>query len=387
MSRWLRSLAPLLWTLAFLVPTAYLVLWWVEAGYGVPVEAGSFRFERPYAALLLLGAPLALAAQGWLHTLRAPRLAVSKVADLAKIGRRGYRVWFRHAPAGARAVALVLFALSLMGPQSIQARDRTETQGIDIVVTLDLSLSMQAADIEPNRFDASIAVVDDFIRRRPSDRIGAVVFGREAFTLMPLTTDHEALRTAVAELELEMIDGRGTAIGNAVGTALNRLRESNAESRVVILLTDGDSNSGNLSPEQAADIARSLPRPRDDLEDDGGEGSGVRIYTVLMGQSADAPIQQGQDIFGRPVFDRGNYPINPELLEEMAETTGGEAFQVADRRSLERSFHRILDSLERSEIEDRGRVFTELYPAFLWPALLLLLFELLARTMVLRRWP
>jgi Ca-activated chloride channel family protein len=340
--------------------------------------------------LLLPAALLVLIARGWLQDRRAPRLQISRVHDLAIAGRRGWRTWLRHAPTGARVVAVALVAFALMGPQSIHARDSAEVEGIDIVLTLDLSLSMQAGDIQPNRFAASKDVVDDFIRRRPNDRIGAVVFGRDAYTLMPLTTDKEALRSAISELELNMIDGRGTAIGNAVGTALNRLEDSEAESRVIILLTDGDSNSGNVSPQQAADIARTLPHPRNRTETDPQARErriGAKIYTVMMGRSDDARVQQGTDIFGRPVWDRGNFPINPELLREMAETTGGEYFQATDREGLERSFHQILDRLERSEIEDTGRVYGELFPAFLWPAVALLVLEMLAGALVLRRWP
>lgn len=387
MKRALNGLLPIAWTALFLVPTVYVVWWLVEAIYDVPIAEGSFRFERPWAGLLLFAGVLVLVARGWVHARRAPRLKLSRVHDLAVAGRRGWRTHLRHAPTGARAVAVTLLAGALMGPQSIHARDSAEVEGIDIVLTLDLSMSMQAADIRPNRFVATQQVVDDFLQRRPNDRIGAVVFGRDAYTLMPLTTDKQALRTAIGELELGMIDGRGTAIGNAVGTSLNRLRDSEAESRVIILLTDGDSNSGNVSPEQAAEIARTLPHPLGNEGPDGRDRSGVKIYTILMGRSDDANVQQGTDIFGRPVFDRGNFPINPELLERMAETTGGEHFQVSDREGLERSFHTILDRLERSEIEDPGRVYGELFPAFLWPALSLLVLELLLNSLVLRRWP
>lgn len=385
MKRALSWLMPVGWTLVFLVPTTYVVWWLIESRFEVPIEPDSFQFERAWAGLLLPAGLLVLAAH-YVHATRGPRLAISRAHDLALVARVGWRQWIRHAPIGARVVAVTLIAVGLMGPQSIHARDSAQLEGIDIVLTLDLSLSMQAGDIQPNRFRATQQVVDDFVHRRPNDRMGAVVFGRDAYTLMPLTTDKEALRGAISELELGMVDGRGTAIGNAVGTALNRLRDSEAESRVVILLTDGDSNSGNVSPEQAAEIARTMPHP---LGDEGplGDRSGIKIYTILMGRSEDAPVQQGTDIFGRPMWDRGNYPINPELLREMAETTGGEYFQVSDREGLERSFHAILDRLERSEIEDAGRVYGELYPAFLWPALLLLLLELLLRTVVLRRWP
>lgn len=390
MKRVLTALMPVLWTLAFLIPMTYVVVWTIESVYGVPISDDTFQFERPWAALLLLAAPLVLIARGWLQDQRAPRLKLSRVHDLAVIGRRGFRTWLRHAPTGARTVAVLLLGLALMGPQSIHARDSAEVEGIDIVLTLDLSLSMQAADIQPSRFNAMKEVVDDFVRRRPNDRIGAVVFGRDAYTLMPLTTDKQALRSAIAELELNMIDGRGTAIGNAVGTAINRIKDSEAESRVIILLTDGDSNSGNVSPQQAATIARTLPHPRNRTETDPEareRRTGAKIYTIMMGQSDNARVQQGTDVFGRAMWDQGNFPINPELLREMAESTGGEYFQATDRRGLERSFHQILDRLERSEIEDTGRVYGELFGALLWPALALLVLEMLASALVLRRWP
>lgn len=262
--------------------------------------------------------------------------------------------------------------LALMGPRSVRARRTSDVDGIDIVLTLDMSLSMEATDIQPSRFRATQAVVDDFIAEREQDRIGAVVFGEEAFTLLPLTTDKTVLRNTITELQLRSIGGQGTAIGNAVATSLNRLRRSEAKSRVIILLTDGDSNSGNLSPEQAADFAKALD---------------VRIYTVLMGQSDEAPVRQGVDLFRNPIMAMGQFPVNPELLRAMAEATGGKFFSVADRRGLEESFHAILDSLEKSQIENRGVVYGELFFVFLFPAIWLLAIEWLAGTLWLRRWP
>lgn len=360
------------WAMVWFVPTAYVCAWAVESIYEVPLEAGSVRFERPWAGLLLVAAPLVWLARGWLHRQHAPRIQLSRTQDLAKVARPGLRAWIAPSLAPMRFVSVLLVALALMGPQSIHARESSEAFGIDIVLTLDVSLSMEARDIEPSRFEAMKDVVDDFLVRRPSDRIGAVIFGRDAYTLLPLTTDKEALRGMIAELELSMVDGRGTAIGNALGTALNRLRRSEAESRVVILLTDGDSNSGNVSPEQAAGFAETM---------------GVRVYTILMGQDDQAEVQAGTDMFGRPIWDRGNFPINPELMRSLAERTGGESFVASDRRGLQQSFHSILDHLEQSEIEDAGRIYGELFAVFLVPALLLLLLELLIGTLYLRRWP
>lgn len=364
-------MAPAGITLGWLAAALVGAAWAIESGYGVPLSADNIRFERPNAWVLMLGGLLVLLARGHLRTRRAPRLRVSNAAVLSRMPK-GPRSWLSPTLVGARSAAMLLLGIALMGPQSIHARNATEVQGIDIVLALDMSLSMQAADIKPNRFVATQQVVDDFIARRPNDRLGGVVFGRDAFTLLPLTTDHESLRTLIRELQLEMIDGKGTAIGNAIGTALNRLRKSDAKSRVVILLTDGESNSGNISPSQAADFAQTLD---------------VKVYTILMGRSDKAPVATGRDIFGNPTLGSGTFPINPELLKEVADKTGAEAFQVADREGLERSFHVILDQLERSDIEDAGRVYGELFPALVVPALLLLLLEAFAGSLILRSWP
>lgn len=367
----LRLLAPFGWTLAFWIPAAYAAAYLVEGFYQVPIMEESFRFERPWAALLLPAALLVLAARAWLDRSRAPRLLVSRARAISS-GGSGWRAWARGSLTGMRVVALTLVVVALMGPQSIHARDRAEVEGIDIVLVLDLSLSMQAADIVPNRFEATKHVVNDFIQRRPNDRIGAVIFGRDAYTLLPLTTDKESLRGMIAELQLGMIEGRGTAIGNGVGVGLNRLRHSNAKSKVIILLTDGDSNAGNVSPDQAASFAKTM---------------GVKIYAILMGRSGDARVQGGTDIFGRPLWDVGEFPVNPDLLRGMAQRTGGEFFLVSDRRALEQSFHTILDRLEKTELEDLGRVYGELFPAFVAPAVVLLVLELLLGALAFRRWP
>ncbi len=372
MKRLWESLSPVVWTLLIAALAALCLAYLVETLHEVPLRPRNFRFERPWAWTLLPGALLVLLARGFWYKLRSPRLRVSRGHELALAKTAGWRWRLRHCPTGLRTVAVVLLALALMGPQSIHARDSTEVEGIDILLALDLSLSMQAADIKPNRFAATKQVVDQFIERRPNDRIGAVVFGRDAYTLLPLTTDHQVLRTVVADLELGMIEGRGTAIGNAIGVALNRLRRSTAKSKVIILATDGDSNSGNVSPSQAAEFARTLR---------------AKVYTILMGQSSQALVQQGVDLFGRPVFDRGNFPINPELLKAVAAKTGGEAFEATDRKGLERSFHTILDRLEKSEIEDAGRTYGELFPTAVGLALALLVIELLMGALVLRRWP
>ena len=371
MSPMVRRLLPLLHTGLVLVPAVLGVLFLIEGLYEVPLREGSFRFEHPIGALALLGPLAVFAVRGFAARDARPRLAVSRGLDLARLPR-GRKVWFADLPLALRVTALLLVAVALMGPQSIHAREQAEVQGIDIVLTLDMSRSMLAQDIEPTRFDAAKAVIADFITRRPNDRIGAVVFGREAYTLMPLTTDHTALGGVIEELAIDLIDGADTAIGNALGVSLTRLRRSTAKSKVVILLTDGESNAGNVSPTRAAELAAAMH---------------VKVFTILMGRSSDAPVTVGVDPFGRPVRQVQRMQINPELLRQIASRTGGEHFQAADRRSLEQSFHTILDRLERSRIEDPGRIYGELYPAFVGPALLLLFVELLVGLLVLRRWP
>ena len=362
------------WALGWLLFAAFVgivvSLRYLDVRYQILISDEQLRFERPWAALLLAAVPLVWLSRFWVQRRSRPRLQFSKAAALA-IPKSSWRARLGSLPNGLRAIAVALLVVGLAGPQSIHARDTADVSGIEIILTLDMSGSMEAADIRPTRFRATKAVVRDFIARRPNDRIGAVVFGRYAYTLLPLTTDREALRTALRGLKLDQIDGRGTAIGNAVGVSLNRLKRSQAKSKVIILLTDGESNAGNVSPSQAAELAATM---------------GVKIYPILMGVSDSAPVQQGTGIFGRAIFGTANYPVNPDLLEQMAAETGGEFFLVSDRAALEQSFHQILDALERTDIEDAGRMYTELFPAFVGPALVFLLIELLV-WLWLRRWP
>jgi Ca-activated chloride channel family protein len=358
------------WLLTTAFVALVISLRYLESRYQLLITDEQLRFERPWAALLLLAVPMVWFGRVWVQRLSRPRLQFSRAAVL-RISKGSWRGRLADLPSALRTVALALLVIGLAGPQSIHARDTAEVSGIEIILTLDMSRSMEAADIRPTRFKATKSVVRDFINRRPNDRIGAVVFGRDAYTLLPLTTDREALRTALRGLQLDQIDGRGTAIGNAVGVSLNRLKRSRAKSKVMILLTDGESNAGNVSPSQAADLASAM---------------GVKIYPILMGVSDTAPVQQSTGLFGRAIFGTANYPVNPELLDQMADKTGGEFFLVSDREALEQSFHQILDQLEKTDIEDAGRMYTELFPAFVGPALIFVLIELLV-LLWLRRWP
>jgi len=323
----------------------------------------TFRFAHPW---LLVLAPVAVGVVLWFGVRRArPAFLVHARASELGALRPGWVARLRGLPAALRVFAVALLAVALARPQTSTREDNLDLEGIDIVITLDLSGSMEERDLAPNRLEAAKRVIQDFVRRRPSDRLGLVIFGREAYTYAPLTLDHGTLLRMVAELRSGIVDGRGTAIGNGLGVALARLRKSDAKSKVVILLTDGDNNAGNISPNQAATFAQKL---------------GVKIYTILAGAHASTAEE-----------DDGNggarYPVNPKLLEEIATMTGGMPYLATDTNALVKRFQSILEDLEKSRIKDRSVLWSELYPFFLWPAFGAVLLEALLRLGRLRRLP
>lgn len=285
---------------------------------------------------------------------RPPTMKFTRVHTLRRIGR-GFISRLAHLPDGFRLAAAVLVCVALARPQSTRGNDVIKHEGIDIIIVLDLSESMENPDIPPNRLAAAQFVIDDFIRRRPRDRIGLVVFGSTASTVAPLTMDHGVLRSLVQRLRLGVMDGSTTAIGAGLGVALNRLDESEAQSKVVVLLTDGVHNADGLDPDSAAQEAADR---------------GASVYTVLMGQHM-------RGMAGS---------VDPARLERIASVTGGYAYTAADQEALRGSFQDLLDKLEKSTIEGK-RVRPELFLWFLWPALALLLIDVLARSTRLRRFP
>lgn len=312
------------------------------------------RLAHPWALVLLLGPALALAALAWQRR-RVPRLRHPRAALLAGAGPGLVgRLWFL--PHLLLAAALALAAVALARPQG---RDRVATassvDGIDIVVALDLSTSMKAADFRPhNRLHVAKEVLKEFVRRRGTDRIGLVVFAGEAYTQAPLTLDGNVLVDLVDRLRFGVIED-GTAIGNAIATAANRLRESDARSKVIILLTDGDSNAGQLSPREAAGIARAL---------------GVPVFPILVGKGGVVPYPAGVDLLGNPVYEQRDFPVNPDLLREIAETTGGTFTVATDRASLETGLQAVLDRMEKTRMFEAAGTSrpAELFPRWLLPA-------------------
>ncbi|SRR6266545_3844173 len=318
-----------------------------------------FRFGHPW---LLAAIPPAVALVLWVGLRRPPaRRALYTYSRAAELGaqRPGLVARLRDLPTVLRLAVVVLVGIALARPQSTRASDDLELEGIDIVISLDLSGSMQETDLAPNRLEAAKVVIQEFVRRRPNDRLGLVVFGREAFTHIPLTLDHGTFLRMLAELRIGIIDGNGTAIGNGIGVALNRLRRSEAKSKVIIVLTDGENNAGNISPEDAARYAETLK---------------VKIYTILAGDSQRQAEEMG-------------HPINPKLLEQIASMTGGTPYLATDRNALASRFQNILEDLEKSRIKDRGTVHAELFRRFLFAALALLLLEIALRLTRFQRIP
>jgi len=357
-----------------------------------PSTADALSWLVRAGAFVALGASIAAVPfVVWRMTLgadsRVPRLGVPAIAPIA-LGPRGWRASLRDAPGVLRGAALVLAALALGRPESVLRGEMDEERGIDIILVLDLSGSMAAimdapaddalrGQVErgrnrPTRIDVAKDVLIDFVRRRKTDRIGVVVFAKQAFVLSPPTLDYALIASLVSKIDLNVIDSSRTAIGDAVGTAVARMRRSNARSKAVVLLTDGDSNEGAISPEYAAHLAQK---------------EGVRVYTVQIGNGDDVDVQRGTDLFGQPIFARMRFPVNPDLLRKMAHETDAEAFIATDKNGLKNSMHSILDHLEKTKFEAQAATMEDLFPFLLVPAVVLLALEALVRLLLVRRFP
>ncbi len=317
---------------------------------------GAITFAHPWALFGLLAAAGAI----WLlsrRRKRMPRLLLPQSAAARAIPPSTWaRLWWL--PGALLIAALALTSIGLSGPRlRASRRQDLSVEGIDIVVAFDLSTSMLAADFRPkDRITVAKEVLRNFIASRQNDRIGLVVFAGEAYTQCPLTLDYKVLDALLDQVRTGVIVD-GTAIGNALGTAVNRLRESDARSRVVILITDGDNNAGNLSPMQAAQIAHDL---------------GIKVYTILIGKGGRVPYPTGTDLFGRTTYEPVEIDVNPELLQQIARVTGGAYYPATDKESLESGLHAVLDSLEKSKIYEAGGStrYDEWYARFFAPAAL-----------------
>jgi len=274
---------------------------------------------------------------------------------------RTIKYWLRHILFAIRLIILALIMIVLARPQSVNKWQDVNTEGIDIIIALDISGSMLAQDFKPDRIEASKAVATEFISGRPTDRIGLVVYSAESFTQCPLTTDHAVLINLMRELQSGMIED-GTAIGNGLATAVNRIKDSEAKSKVIILLTDGVNNRGEIAPATAADIAKTY---------------GIRVYTIGVGSQGMAPYPV-QTPYG---IQYQNMPveIDEPILKEIASKTGGRYFRATDNDKLIRVYAEI-DKMEKSKIDVRQ--FTRKEEKYLFPAIIafiLLALEVLTR--------
>ena len=299
---------------------------------------------------------------------RRPHLRVSVITPWTIRGRSFMSV-LRHVPFVLRIAALVLIVIAMARPRSSQDMERVDTEGIDIILAMDVSTSMLARDLTPDRINASKDIAIEFISQRPSDRMGIVVFAGESFTQCPLTTDRATLINLMKEVQTDLIED-GTAIGNGLATAVARMKDSDAKSRVVILLTDGVNNRGEISPQMAAEIAKTY---------------GVRVYTIGVGKEGMAPYPVmtpwGVEIQNVKV------EIDEALLSEIAESTGGRYFRATDNTKLAEIYSEI-NKMEKARMTvDSFPVYKELFGTYALLALLALLLELLLNWFVIRRLP
>ena len=298
---------------------------------------------------------------------RRPHLRVPDI-KFWKAGGRSVLGVIRHLPFLLRTIALVMIIIAIARPRSSTKMDKIDTEGIDIVLAMDVSTSMLARDFTPDRISAAKDIAIEFISQRPSDRMGIVVFAGESYTQCPLTTDRATLINLMKEIETGLIED-GTAIGNGLATAVARMQNSDAKSRVVILLTDGVNNSGEITPQTAADIAKTY---------------GIRVYTIGVGANGTAPYPvmtpwgvQMQNV---------EVEIDENLLKNIAKTTGGRYFRATDNTKLSEIYSEINKMEKARTTIDSFPIYKELFTGFALIALACLLLEVLI-SFILRRLP
>lgn len=318
--------------------------------------------------LYLLAVLIAIVAY---YLIAGRRRATMRVSTLQR-GRmpRTLRYYLKHLPLVLRLLAVAAGIVALARPVEEHSSTETSTEGIDIVLAMDISGSMLARDFEPDRITAAKQMASEFASARVGDRISVVAFAGEAFTQCPLTADKASVGTMLARLRSGIVDD-GTAIGNGLATAINRLRESGAKSKVVVLLTDGVNNRGQISPTMAAEIARDM---------------GVKVYTIGVGTMGQA-LMPAVDMFGNSTFVKADVEIDEPLLRSIAKTTGGEYFRAVDNKALSDIYARI-NEMEKSEVQiTHYTSYEELYFRWVLLALLLLALEFVVERVLLNRIP
>lgn len=330
---------------------------------------GITKFTDPGLLWLLAAIPLVVAYYIYRCMQGEAAIRISTVAGIGKSSRT-IRYYLRHIPFILRCCALSLLIVAIARPQTSEFGSTSTTEGIDIMLAIDVSGSMLARDFKPDRMEAAKETAAQFIVDRPNDRIGIAVFAGESYTQSPLTTDKRTLQSLVTQIRSGLIDD-GTAIGNGLATAVNRLRESDARSKVIILLTDGVNNAGQIAPLTAAEIAKTC---------------GIRVYTIGVGTQGMAPMPY-YDRFGHTVFMDAPVEIDEKMLTEIAAMTGGEYFRATDNNSLREVYQRI-NQLEKTRIEtNEFTKYYELYQIYALLALSVLVLKFVIRRLVLRRIP
>ena len=331
-----------------------------------------FAFAHPWVLLLLLTLPFL----AWLKGKFGGTAGVtfSNTSMLAKIGNR------RRSRAGAflaalTYLALALFIVSLARPQLGRVTTRVQATGVDIMLALDVSRSMLAEDFtignrRANRIDAVKLVTEQFIRERPNDRIGLLAFAGRPYLVSPLTLDHDWLIRNLERLRIGLVED-GTAIGSAIASAANRLKDKEAKTKLIVLLTDGDNNAGKVQPLTAAEAAKAL---------------GIRIYTIGAGTEGEAPFPLTNQ-FGRTVYRNVLVKFDEKILQEIASMTNGQSFRATDTNSLRAIFGEI-DKLEKSKVEvEKTAQYRDLFMWFLIPGVACLGLEILLSQTIWRRLP
>lgn len=290
----------------------------------------SWTFHNPEFLYLLIVVPLLWI---WHYLNRHKQSANIQLSSLDGISKNSWKALARHLLFFIRTLAIVLLIVAFARPQSTLSWENMTTEGIDIIISMDISGSMLAQDLKPDRLEASKNVAMNFISGRSNDRIGLVIFAGESFTQCPLTTDHQVLQNLFSDVKSGMVED-GTAIGSGLATSINRLKDSEAISKVIILLTDGVNNQGSVAPLTSAKIAQKF---------------GIRVYTIGVGTQGYAPYPF-KTPFGTTVYQDIEVQIDEETLQNIASITNGQYFRATSNKALE-AIYKEIDQLERSKIE------------------------------------
>ena len=334
---------------------------WYSLSWFSPSTFRSYEWDRQIFLYGLLLIPLIIIIRWVWRYYFNQKLPVALVRSDVK---NSVMNWIRLIPDVLIVLVLSLLLVAMARPQRTNEKVERWTEGIDIMLSIDISQSMQIQDFIPNRLEAAKKVAEDFISGRMQDRIGIVVFSGDAFSLAPLTTDYELLKSYLDDIDFEMIENRGTAIGSALAVVTNRMRESDSKSKVCILLSDGDNTAGNIDPITAAELAAAY---------------GIKMYTIIVGKEGSVPF--GKDFFGRPNMVENT--VDETTMRRIADIGSGEFFRVTDNRALARVFERI-NQYEKAEIkETRFKDTADYYYNYLmWGIVLLLIWLALKSTFI-----